>query len=122
MPNPFHNPAKLYLNEHLSPRIARELRKYGFDAISSQETQMLSRDDEEQFAWAASEGRAIVTFNFSDFVVLHERYLAQGKTHSGIVFSTAETVAVLLHRLLRLLNSVSAEELKNQIRWLNEYK
>jgi len=25
-------------------------------------------------------------------------------------------------RLLRLLNTLSAEELKNQIRWLNEFK
>jgi len=27
-----------------------------------------------------------------------------------------------VHRLLRLLNSVSADELKNQICWLNEFK
>lgn len=33
-----------------------------------------------------------------------------------------EHLSVLFHRLLRLLNTVSAEELKNQIRWLNEFK
>ena len=83
---------------------------------------MLSQDDEHQFARAVSEQRAIVTFNFSDFADLHEQYLASGKEHFGIILSTAETVAVLLHRLLRLLNSLSDADLKNRIYWLNEYK
>ncbi|MBF8285257.1 MAG: DUF5615 protein, partial [Anaerolineales bacterium] len=40
----------------------------------------------------------------------------------GIVLSTEESTDVLRRRLLRLLNTLSAEELKNQIRWLNEFK
>jgi predicted nuclease of predicted toxin-antitoxin system len=122
MPSPSLNPPKLYLNEHLSPRLAVQLRRYGFDAVSTQEANMLSQDDEHQFARAVSEQRAIVTFNFSDFADLHEQYLASGKEHFGIILSTAETVAVLLHRLLRLLNSLSDADLKNRIYWLNEYK
>ena len=122
MPNPSHNPPKLYLNEHLSPRLAVQLRRYGFDVVSSQEANMLSQDDEEQFAWAVGEQRAIVTFNFNDFVALHEKCISDGKEHFGIILSTAETLAVLLHRLLRLLNSISVDDLKNQIRWLNEFK
>src|SRR2546423_10915329 len=118
MHNPSHKPPRLYLNEHLSPRLAVQLRRYGFDAVSSQEAKMLSCNDEEQFAWAVSNQRAIVTFNFNDFVALHENYVLDGKAHFGIVLSTAETVAVLLHRLFRLLNSISADELKNQTRWL----
>jgi len=122
MPSPLHNPPKLYLNEHLSPRLAVQLRGYGFDAVSSQEAKMLSADDEEQFAWAVGEHRAIITFNFNDFVELHQRYNSEGKEHFGIILSTAETVAVLLRRLLKLMNSISVDELKNQIRWLNEFK
>lgn len=75
MPNPLHNPPKLYLNEHLSPRLAVQLRRYGFDTVSSQEASMLTHDDEAQFAWAVSEERAIVTFNFADFAALHEKYI-----------------------------------------------
>ncbi len=62
-----------------------------------------------------------MTFNVSDFVRLHAKYLAEGKEHWGIIFSTQESFGVLLHRLLRLLNSVSADALKNQVRWLNEF-
>lgn len=83
---------------------------------------MLSSDDEEQFSLAVSEQRAIVTFNFRDFVELHERYIAVGKEHWGIILSTEERTGTLLHRLLRLLNSVTADELKTTVRWLNEFK
>ena len=48
---------------------------------SSRGARMLSSGDDEQFALAASEQRAIVTFNVSDFVELHERYIASGKEH-----------------------------------------
>ena len=117
-----HKPPCLYLNEHISPRLAAQLRRYGFDATSSQESGMLSQSDEEQLVRAVSRQRAIVTFNFTDYAVLHDQYLADNKEHFGIILSTAERMAVLLHGLLRLLNTVSAEELKNQIRWLNEFK
>ena len=70
-------PPKLYLNEHLSPRLAEQLRQHGFDVTATFESKRMEADD---------------------------------------------TVDVLRRRLLRLLNSLSAEELKNQIRWLNEFK
>ena len=115
-------PPKLYLNEHLSPRLAEQLRQHGFDVTSTFESKMGEADDDEQLAYAVSEQRAIVTVNHKDFAIRHERSLAGGKEHWGIVLSTEETIDVLRRRLLRLLNTLSAEELKNQIRWLNEFK
>jgi predicted nuclease of predicted toxin-antitoxin system len=88
MPPP--KPPRLYLNEHLSPRLATQLRSYGFDVTSSRGARMLSSDDDKQFAFAVSQQRAIMTFNASDFVELHERYLAGGKEHWGIILSTEE--------------------------------
>jgi hypothetical protein len=63
-----------------------------------------------------------VTINFKDFVSLHEAYLAEERPHFGIVFTTEERFGILLNRLLKLLNSVSADDLNNQIRWLNEFR
>lgn len=119
---PLNTTPKLHLNEHLSPRLAEELRRYGFDVTSSQEAGMLTTADDEQLAFAASEMRAIVTFNVSDFMALHEQYVAEQRTHWGIICSSREAVNVLFHRLLRLLNALSAEESANQVRWLNEFK
>src|SRR5882724_1339706 len=106
---PPSNPPKLYLNEHLSPRLATQLRSYGLDVTSSHGARMLSSDDDEQFALAVSEQRAIVTFNFSDFVEIHERYITGAKEHWGIILSTEERTGTLMHRLLRLLNSVTGD-------------
>lgn len=88
---------------------------------TSQEMELLSESDDKQLELAASQQRAIVTFNVRDFSLLHEKYLSAGREHWGIIFSTPEPIGVLIRRLLRLLHSVYAEELKNQIRWLNEF-
>ncbi len=119
---PQHERPRLYLDEHISPRIAIQLRKYGFDAITLHERGMLSEDDREQLSVAASEQRAIVTCNFSDYVSLDEEYAAVGRQHWGVILTTEEPTGVLIRRLLRLLNALSADELKNQVRWLNEFK
>lgn len=115
-------PPKLHLNEHLSPRLAQQLRAYGFDVTSTLEMKMVEADDDEQLAYAASSGRAIVTFNHKDFALRHDHYLAEGKDHWGIILSTEESMDVMRRRLLKLLNTVSSDELKNQMRWLNEFK
>jgi len=115
-------PPKLHLNEHLSPRLAEQLRRYGFDVTSTLEVGLVEATDAEQLIFAATHERAIVTFNHRDFVVLHEQYIAEGQTHWGIIFSTEESLDVLRRRLLRLLNTLSSSELRNQIRWLNEFR
>jgi predicted nuclease of predicted toxin-antitoxin system len=119
MPKP--NPPKIHLNENLSPRLSTQLVKHGFDVTSSQEVGLLSTPDDKQLEHAVSQQRAIVTFNVRDFSDLHRKYFSEDKEHWGIIFSTPEPIGILLHRLLRLLHTVHAEELKNQIRWLNEF-
>jgi hypothetical protein len=57
-----------------------------------------------------------VTLNVVDFTRLHDEYLENGTEHWGIVFSPPESIGVLFHGLLRMLNSVTAEVLRNQIR------
>ncbi|MBM3130541.1 MAG: hypothetical protein FJ009_18170 [Chloroflexi bacterium] len=118
----FPNPPKLYLNENLSARLVTQLRRYDFDVTSAREEGLLAADDRRQMEHAVSHQRAIVSFNFDDFTALHEQYRAEGREHWGIILSTEESIGTLVHRLLRLLNSVSADELKNQICWLNEFK
>lgn len=112
---------KLHLNEHISPRLANQLRKHGFDVTASQESNLLSEPDDKQLEFAVAGRRAIVTFNISDFSALHEQYLSEGRDHWGMIFSTRETIPGLFRRWLKLLQTVTAEQLKNQIRWLNEF-
>lgn len=121
MPKP-RKALKLHLNEHLSPRLAQQLRNYGFDVTSSLEANMISKSDPEQLEFCCLEHRAILTFNKDHFSILHAEFMDKNKDHWGIILSTREPIGVLLHRLLRLLNSLSEDDLKNQVRWLNEFK
>ena len=112
---------KIYLNENLSWKIAKVLREYGYDVVSSYEVGMNAEDDEVQFDFAVSEERAVLTNNFGDFVRVYQEYASSGKDHYGIIFTTKCTLAVMIKRLRRLLENVTAENMKNQIRWLNEF-
>lgn len=113
---------KLYLNENLSAEIAQRLTASGFDAISSHEVGMDAEDDEKQITYAVSKERAIVTINKKDFIVIHNEYLHLGKDHFGIILSTDEDQWVIYRRLLKLLASLEADEIRNEIRWLNDFK
>ncbi|MGH9752709.1 MAG: DUF5615 family PIN-like protein [Blastocatellia bacterium] len=59
-------PPKLHLNEHLSPRLAVQLRMHGYNVTSTLEMGMVGVDDDEQLTFAVAEQRAIVTFNHKD--------------------------------------------------------
>lgn len=113
---------KLHLNEHLSPSLAMQLRAHSVDVTSTQETNLRTTPDAVQLAYAAAQKRAIVTFNFADFTQLHTHYMQEGQVHWGIILSTAQPIGILLRRLLRLVNTLSADDLRNQIRWLNDFK
>ena len=101
---------KLYLNENLSWRIAKALREYGYDVVSSEEVAMNETDDQTQLAFAVSERRAIVTNNVRDFVELDEQYATENKPHCGIFFTTKCSFTLLLKRLKNVLERMKPEE------------
>lgn len=83
-------PARLLLDEMLSPKIGRGLagRGHDVDAVTQRPDLMALHDDEPILAAAAAEGRIMVTTNIGDFAVLDGRWAAEGRTHAGIVFVT----------------------------------
>lgn len=76
---------KFYLDEDLSPRIARALRRKGVDAVSAHEVGNLQCSDREQLAYAAREGRCLVTRNARHFVPLSREAIRRQQPHAGIV-------------------------------------
>lgn len=115
------DPPKLYLDENIQGSLPAQLRRHGIDVIATAEAGMLSKSDDEQLAYAATHQRAILTFNVRHFELIHAAYLMAGQAHWGVLLSKEEPVGVLVHRLLRLVNTLSAEDLKNQARWLSDF-
>lgn len=67
---------------------------------------------------AAGQGRVLVTHNISHFVTLHRSYLADGRSHAGIVVTPVRPIGTLLTRLITLHESAAAEETANTLRFL----
>jgi hypothetical protein len=85
---------RLVLDEMVSFRIASRLRDLGHDvvAIKRDRPELEQRADADLVRDMAAERRGIVTANVRDFRVVHERMLAQGEEHYGIVFSFDDTL------------------------------
>ena len=113
---------KLYLNEHISPEVARAIRARGYDCISTQEVELLGAPDDEQMSFAVRGDRIPVTFNVGDFQALHASHLEDNRSHPGILISTEIQISTLIQRLFNFLKSTTAEEMRNQIRWLNDFR
>jgi len=116
---------RLYLDRHVITRLAEDLVQRGFDCITTQEAGNDSASDEEQLAFAASQSRAILTFNIRDFAALQNQWAREGRGHAGIVvsrqFSTRQ-YGVLLSRMLRLLEQMSADEIVSNFMHLERFK
>lgn len=76
---------KFYLDEDLSPKIAEALRKKGIDAVSAHETGNTQVSDSKQLAYAAGEGRCLVTRNARHFLALSREAINRQQPHAGIL-------------------------------------
>ena len=116
---------RLYLDRHIMARLAADLCGHSYDVRTTQEAGMDTAPDEDQLAYATSEGRAILTYNIRDFAPLHEEWQAAGRPHAGIVVSRQmgrRQYGLLLQRVLRLLNHFTAEEMVNNLVHLEQFK
>ncbi len=116
--------ACIYLDHNLHARLASDLRWRGFDAVTAQEAGLARATDEEQLAYAAGAGRVLLTYDVGDFAELAERWFFAGRHHSGIVIADelrGTRYGELLARVLRLLNSVTADECRDVVRRLEDF-
>lgn len=111
----------VYTDEDMYGTIARALRERGYDAISTPEAGNLGHTDVEQLHYAASQQRAILTFNVRDFVQLHAEYLPKNEFHWGIIVSKRLPIGEIVKRMLHLLNTVTADEMQNRLEYLTDW-
>lgn len=82
---------KLLLDEMYPPVIAEQLRARGHDVVSVHDAdyrRLEGAPDEEVFAAALAEERALVTENVPDFRRLEADALARGEAHAALVFTS----------------------------------
>ncbi len=111
----------LYTDADVNKKLAAKIREHGFDATSALEVKTNSLDDEPQLEYAAAQDRAILTHNQQHFAPLHEKWLSEGREHAGIILSPRIEIGELLRRTLRLLDQVTADEMRNNLRHLSDF-
>src|SRR5437660_12604071 len=96
---------RLYLDQDVPVQLAGMLRAQGVDVLTTLEAGVLGQEDPDQLATAVAADRAVVTHNRLDFEHLHEAYLQEGRSHSGIIIAVQRRhLGVTRNRLVDLLN------------------
>jgi predicted nuclease of predicted toxin-antitoxin system len=115
---------KALLDEQLSPQIAELLRKSGYDieAVLDRDD-LIGRSDRIVFEVACGEGRAVVTNNIKDFRPLAAEFLAQGRSHAGLILlpSTRTRSRDAIAAIARAVESILSDNpqgLSSSERWI----
>ncbi len=77
---------KALLDEQLSPQIAAILREEGHDVYAvAERDDLVGYSDRMVLEAADAEDRAVITNNIKDFRPIAAEWLAQGRTHPGLI-------------------------------------
>lgn len=112
---------KLYVDADITPRLARILRGRGYDVLAAHEAGNADASDEEQMAYAAEQGRALLTCNAGDFTNIFEDYWYANHDHNGIIVSEQLELGEMIRRVARLLDTVNADDMRNNWKNLAEF-
>jgi predicted nuclease of predicted toxin-antitoxin system len=106
---------RFHLDENCDPRIAAGLRLHEVDITTTAEAGLLHASDDEQLAYALSQGRVIVTQD-TDFL----RIAAADRETPGIAFYSAENRSIghVIRDLLLIWEVYEADEMGNRIEYL----
>jgi hypothetical protein len=99
------------------------LRARNIDVLTAFEAHMINHDDEDHLAAASAYGRVLYTFNVADDCVLHQARVSQRRFHAVIVVVAQQrhSTGEELRRLMRLLGSLTAEEMQNRLEFLSAW-
>lgn len=109
---------RLYLDEDVSVLVGEMIGARGFDVLTTRDAGKLGANDRAQLEFSTIQRRVLLTHNRVDFEKLATQYVEDQTEHSGIVIAVRRTPTDIVLRLLVLLNSVDANEMADQIRYI----
>ena len=117
--------ASIYVDADLTPRIVTALRQRNYECQSALEDGMRDAADEETLKRATDLGMVVLTNNAEHFAQLAREWASKGRQHAGILISEQyrrRQIGEFLRLLLRFLDTVTAEEMRNGFRYLSEFR
>ena len=83
--------------------------------MTTQEAGNKGLKDNKQLEFASNQEMSILTHDRADYEQLAQDYFTNNKNHNGIIIVFPHPPQVIAERLLRILNDLTADEMKNQI-------
>lgn len=113
---------RIYLDEDsMRHSLVQALRNRGVDVTTALDEGMIERSDADHLAYATKQARVLFSYNRGDFLKLHTQYIAEGKSHAGIILARQQQYSVgeLMRRILKLMANRSTADMKNRVEFLN---
>ena len=105
---------RFYMDEHVPTAVTQGLHRRGVDVLTVQEVGLCSATDEEQLAFALSQGRVIFTQD-ADFARLH----AAGGHHAGIVYAHQQTpIGAVIRGLMLIIEVLEPDDMIDHLEFV----
>lgn len=119
---------KLLLDEHISPKVARGLRKHNSDIVVWYMTEwewgrFLGQPDDLCLQAARLQDLTLVTYDCSTIPSILKVWAEEGRSHSGVIFIDEKTIAPndigsLVRALLQIVLEASDWDWTDRVRFL----
>lgn len=117
---------RLYLDEDITPLLARLLRERGHDVISCRDIGATGITDEDQLARATELGRAILSSNYGDFIRISRECVLYSRPHGGIIVSyhqiDTNEISDALELVSRLMTEIDGDNMPNCFYRLEDFR
>ena len=113
----------LYTDEHVTSRLAADVRTRGYEALSAIEAGHIGWDDSEHLAFAAEREMALFTYD-RRIVETIKQWTQAGREFWGVILSpqfSNRQYGTLLQWTLELLDEVTADDLRNALVFLQQF-
>ncbi len=99
------------------------LRSQGFDVLTAEEANQLSKDDLDQLTFATDQERVLFSHNIIDFKQIHEKQMKKGGNHAGILLAPQRKFSPLQQsRLIYLISrQLTYHKIKNNLLFVSNW-
>lgn len=111
----------LVTDENVDSRVLRGLRARtpDLDVLRVQDVGLSATDDRQILAWAAAEGRVLLTHDVSTMTAFAAQRLAAGEPMAGVIIvAQTEAVGVVIDALRELVETHQPADVRNRILYL----
>ena len=118
------SPIRLYIDEDaMHDAIILSLRSRNVDVVSATDAEMINRIDDDQLMTATGLDRVLYSYNIKDYQRIHGEWLVKEQTHAGIIVAVQQRYSVgeELSRLTRMINELSAGNMRDRLEYLGNW-